>query len=113
MRNKTIRLSPAEEAEVKDILRKLLPEREVWVFGSRAGGNPKPYSDLDLLVGGERSLPVETLYQLKEAFDESDLPFQVDVIEWSTISDAFRKIVAGQRLVLQEPVPTDLPSATE
>ncbi|HBG07649.1 MAG TPA: hypothetical protein DDY22_19355 [Geobacter sp.] len=65
------------------------------------GDNPKPYSDLDLAVRGEASLPAGTLSSLKEAFEESDLPFQVDIVEWATTSERFRQIMAANYLVIQ------------
>jgi predicted nucleotidyltransferase len=84
---------------VRGILQTHLPDREVWVFGSRIGETPKPYSDLDLVVQGEAALPPGTLSALKEAFEESDLGFQVDVIEWATTGESFRRIIAANYAV--------------
>jgi len=33
---------------------------------------------------------------LRDAFDESRLPFSVDLIEWATSSAAFRRIIDAQ-----------------
>jgi uncharacterized protein len=101
MSTRTIHLSPQELTIVREILQTHLPDQEVWVFGSRIGDNPKPYSDLDLLVRGNASLPVGTLAALKDAFDESNLPFQVDIVEWATTSEKFRQIMAADFLVIQ------------
>ena len=101
MSTRTIRLSPQEAKIVREILQTHLPDREVWVFGSRIGDNPKPYSDLDLLVRGDASLPAGTFSALKEAFEESDLPFQVDLAEWATTSERFRRIIEANYLVIQ------------
>ena len=40
---------------------------------------------------------------LKEAFEESRLPFRVDVLDWHTISESFRKVIKAQYKVIQEP----------
>jgi predicted nucleotidyltransferase len=45
-----IDLSPHDWQEVKRILQACVPRNEVWVFGSRARGLAKPYSDLDLAI---------------------------------------------------------------
>ena len=101
MSTRRIRLSPQEEIIVREILQTHLPDREVWVFGSRIGDHPKPYSDLDLLVRGDASLPIGTLSELKDAFEESNLPFQVDIVEWAGTSERFRQIIAADYLVIQ------------
>ena len=50
-------LTPQERAGVLDILRRHLPGRTVWAFGSRVHGRRlKPFSDLDLAVIGETPL---------------------------------------------------------
>jgi len=39
---------------VRDILHRSVPNRSVWAFGSRVTGKARRYSDLDLVVMGDR-----------------------------------------------------------
>lgn len=78
---------------VEEVLHQYVPDRRVVIFGSRAVGNPKPFSDIDLCVMGEKPLSAEVMSELKNAFVESDLPVRVDVIDWATTSSRFRKVV--------------------
>ena len=73
-----------------------VPDRAVRVMGSRANGRAKPFSDLDIVIMGDEPLDLSTLGQLRDAFDESSLPFAVDIIEWASASDAFRRIIDQQ-----------------
>lgn len=86
---------------VRDILRREVPEFAVWAFGSRVKGTAKAYSDLDLAIMTDTPLSMERLATLKEAFDESDLPFRVDVVDWAVTSPSFRLIIAGEKVVIQ------------
>ena len=86
---------------VRAILETELPGREVWAFGSRARHQAKPYSDLDLVVIGTEELPLAVSARVSEAFIESDLPFKVDVVDWASTSEAFRKVIERDRVVLQ------------
>lgn len=86
---------------IRAILRKYIPGCEVRVFGSRLGGAAKKYSDLDLVVVGREKLPKKILYLLREEFEESDLPFRVDILDWLTISGDFRKIIKARYGVIQ------------
>jgi predicted nucleotidyltransferase len=86
-----------------------VPGREIRVMGSRVSGRAKPFSDLDLVVMGDEPLDLRTLGQLREAFDESNLPFAVDIVEWASSSDAFRRIIDEQAQPLwpATPAPAD------
>lgn len=89
-----IDLAPEQLALVRKILSRHLPGRDVVVFGSRAEkGQAKPFSDLDLCIMGKEPLPFDVLADLREAFTQSPLPFKVDLVDWSDISDAFREII--------------------
>ena len=80
---------------VLNILRKhLLPGTHVWVFGSRALLTAKRFSDLDLAIDAGNPLPYETLVNLNHDFDESALPFKVDIVDWHAIEQAFQKRIS-------------------
>ena len=86
---------------IQDILREHLPQgARVWVFGSRANWSTKDSSDLDLAVDGSGKLDYKTMIQLEVAFEESDLPYTVDVVDLNAVSDKFKRIVEGQRIPL-------------
>ena len=94
-------LSSGEQEIVRAILQRHLPGREVWLFGSRATGAAKPFSDLDLAILGTQPLPLSTLAELADDFSESDLPFKVDIVDWATTGERFRKIIEAERVILQ------------
>ena len=83
----------------------LPPTTQVWVFGSRATGRARRYSDLDLAIDAGRRLTINETAILREAFDESDLPYRVDIVDWHAIDDRFRAIVSldGVPLVVVAP----------
>lgn len=96
-----LRLSEGELVEVRRVLREHLPGSvAVHVFGSRAGGEPKPWSDLDLVLEGESALPICVIAELAEAFDESPLSFKVDLVDRKTVSGAFGAIIDAHKVAL-------------
>ena len=94
-------IEPRHWAMVRDILAQHLPDREVWAFGSRVKGMAKPHSDLDLVVLGDVSMSLAVQASLVEAFDESDLPWRVDVVDWATTGEAFRTLMTQHKVVVQ------------
>lgn len=86
---------------VCDILqRHLQPDVNVWVFGSRVKWAATDASDLDLAVEGDDKIKYETIDALENAFDESDLPYKVDVIDLKTVNKKFKEIVNQQKILL-------------
>src|SRR4051794_22997442 len=63
-----IDVRPEHWCIVRSILRRHIPDREVWAFGSRARGSAKIYSDLDLAVIGKMPLPLRISAALAEDF---------------------------------------------
>jgi predicted nucleotidyltransferase len=94
-------LSPEELRIVEEILEEIVPDRTVVVFGSRAGGNPKPFSDLDLAILGDEPLTLEVAARLSEAFSDSALPWKVDVVDWERADPAFRGRIQDQCVPLR------------
>lgn len=86
---------------VRGILQAHVPQYEVWAFGSRAKWTAKPYSDLDLAVITHQPLSLAVSAALSDAFAESDLPWRVDVVDWATTRETFRKIMERDRVVVQ------------
>jgi predicted nucleotidyltransferase len=96
-----INLAPHHLEKVRTILGKHVPHCEVRAFGSRVGWNAKGYSDLDLAVVASGKLSDDTLRHLKEAFEESDLPFRVDVLDWHATSPDFQEVIEKEYEVIQ------------
>jgi len=88
---------------VRAILAKHVPDAEVRVFGSRATRNAKAHSDLDLAILGREKTDENSLASLKTAFDETDLPFRVDVVDWRSLPESFVKLLDGGYDVIQRP----------
>ncbi len=68
----------------------LPPGTAVYVFGSRARGGARRYSDLDLALTAERPLDPDVMAEVAEALSESDLPYRVDLVDLALVEPAFR-----------------------
>ena len=64
-----IQPTPAQQAEVPTILRSHLASVQASVFGSRATGRARPFSDLDLLLTQPPSLSWDQRARLRDSVD--------------------------------------------
>jgi predicted nucleotidyltransferase len=76
-----------------------LPGVTVWAYGSRVKGTARPNSDLDLVVF---TTPAQRpqVSELKDALDESNIPFRVDLHVWDEIPERFHEIIENDYVTL-------------
>ena len=100
--SQSMSISQEDLAIVADILLRHVPHYAVLAYGSRTRKDAKPYSDLDLAIVADRPLTLAEMAAIKEDFSESDLPWKVDIVDWSTTGPEFQKIIKQEKVVLQD-----------
>lgn len=97
-----IDLSDRHRALLASILQRHLPNHTLWIFGSRARGDAKPHSDVDILLEGPPPSSLERA-KLELALEESNLPFPVDLVgEWELFEE-FASRIAAERVPFPKP----------
>lgn len=87
---------PAQLREVQRIIAFWAPEIDAYAFGSRVHGRAlKPTSDLDICLRGSAPVDAKILRQVRDAFEISDLPMRVDVVDWHALSVEFQAAIAA------------------
>lgn len=94
-----LQLSPEHLRIVREVLARWLPGAQVLAFGSRVSGAARKFSDLDLAIVSPTPLDWRLLGKVRDAFEDSDLPICVDVIDWRQTDDAFKALVAAQGML--------------
>ena len=97
-----ISISPKHLETSQRILAEYVGGFEVRAFGSRITGKTKAHSDLDIAVIANNKIQRRVKTLLREAFEESDLPFRVDLIDYNAVSDEFRAIIDSKYEILQK-----------
>ena len=85
-----IDLTVDERRLVARLIERYLPDTDVWAYGSRVTWTARPESDLDLVVfsGPDEGRKVS---DLRQAFEDSCLPFRVDVFIWGDLPEYCRQ----------------------
>ncbi|MEY2656215.1 MAG: hypothetical protein RLZZ524_3243 [Pseudomonadota bacterium] len=89
-----------ERRQVRDLIGRVVPDAEVWVFGSRATGRLHRGSDLDLLFTRPARLTWQQRADLRDAFEASALPFCIDLVEQDSLAAAYLDRVLAERVPL-------------
>jgi predicted nucleotidyltransferase len=62
-----------------------------YAFGSRTKGNQQPFSDFDICF--IEPIPHDVLRSIHQEFEESNIPFKIDIIDFKRASPEFQKII--------------------
>lgn len=91
-------LKEREIDEIK-ILHYLFPQiNQIIIFGSRARGDYNRTSDIDIAITGQID---EIIYKIRDYFEESNLLYTVDVVNYNSIIDLeFKKNIDTEGIIL-------------
>ena len=99
-----IDLEPDQLELLEQILKRHIPNKTVWAYGSRVTWKANERSDLDLAVFDCSSMETGAL---REALEESNLLVSVDIMKWESIPENFKKNIREKYVVLQEKMKLD------
>ena len=72
-----------------EILDKFCPGSEIFAYGSRINGRAHEGSDLDLTI---KNFPKDRyIFELKEIFSESNIPFLIDINLFESLPKSFQE----------------------
>ena len=92
-------LSKISYEKIKKIIQKY-PEYQFKVFGSRARGNYKEGSDIDIAVYGE--LKNQDKIKILNDFDLLDIPYMIDIVFYEDLTKTELKTAIDQEGILYE-----------
>ena len=79
-------INPVRERAVEKLRRIVLEalrdyDAAVWLFGSCARGDVRQYSDIDIGILARDDLPFGFLSILRADIEDSDIPYDVDLVD--------------------------------
>lgn len=77
---------------IKETVYHYLQNCEIYLFGSRTKGTAKKYSDIDIALKSP-NLNENILLKIINDFENSTLPYEVDVLDLNNISETFRQYI--------------------
>lgn len=84
-----IYLEDAHKSIIDEVLQRY--SHPFYAFGSRVTGKHKEFSDLDLCF--KTPIDDKTLFAIMSAFEESDLPFKVDIVDYHKCDVSFQRLI--------------------
>jgi len=91
--------------QLKELIMSLVdPDRiMVFLFGSRAGGRHMSRSDVDIGLMCDSKLPVRLYHQIRNAVDASNIPLDVDIIDFTRVDPRFKEEALKEIIIWNKP----------
>ena len=88
------------ESKHREIIHSILSKYpyKFYAYGSRVKNQAKKYSDLDLCF--YEKIPWNVLSHIEEDFEESDLPFKVDLVSWEWMNSGFQELIKEDLILI-------------
>jgi type I restriction enzyme S subunit len=103
---KKLRIKPLSDGEIYQevvkIVAKYLPDARVYLFGSRAKGTAKPYSDFDIAIEWKEKIPLHTMAKIREELDKLPTLKSFDLIDLKRVSGDFIETVRKTGVILYD-----------
>lgn len=97
-------------ADFKDQIRQITLEAFkgidacIFLFGSQVDGTASIYSDYDVGFYAENDVDIDSkIVHLKEYFQNSNIPFKLDLVNFSHLDSQFKKIALQRVEIWKDP----------
>lgn len=77
---------------IKNTISSMIHNYKLYIFGSRAKNRAKKYSDIDLAIDSQELTP-QIKTKLEFTFENSTLPYEVDIINLNDIDNKFKDLI--------------------
>lgn len=96
---KTIKRMIREKETIVGLLSVLFPHAKIYLFGSRARGNFKAASDIDLAIDIGHPLSSLDLAKAQNIIEALNIPQKVDIVDLRSVPETMRNIILNEGII--------------
>ena len=86
--------------KIVGICKSLLPECTVWLYGSRARGDFRDDSDIDIAIECPEVLTISEARELREVLSALNIIYKIDLVDLKSVTDQdFIKSILKERVL--------------
>jgi uncharacterized protein len=64
------------------LIKALLPEAKIYLFGSRAKGTHDRWSDIDIAVDTGQPLPITAVDEAASVLEATNIPYKIELVDF-------------------------------
>lgn len=97
--------------EIKNLFQEFfgdLDDAKIYLFGSRATGKHKEFSDIDIAINSKSKDILKRIPLFNEGWEKSKLPYKVDITAWKDIYKPYLPQIRKEKVTLWQPEDKEL-----
>lgn len=93
-----INMELQEQTKLKiiNVIQALIPQADVYLFGSRATGQYNAHSDIDIALDAGHPLDRFDVGEVRDMLNASNMPWSFDIVDLQTVGADFKKNIAAE-----------------
>lgn len=84
------------------LLYALFPESKIYLFGSRARGDHKEWSDIDIALDIGRQMTIKELTRAKNVLEALNIPEKIDVVDMHSIPENLKLVILKEGILWKD-----------
>lgn len=91
-----------ERDEIVRLLSALFPNVKVYLFGSRAGKDYKPTSDIDIALDTGSRLSIFEVAKAKNVLEALYIPQKIDIVDIHAVPEHMKTLILNEGIVWKD-----------
>ena len=92
-------VEPEIKTKIVGLLKFLIPEAQVYLFGSRAKAIHQEFSDIDLALDAGGPLDLRRVNEARSVLQSLSIPYKVDLVDFHRVSELMKKSILEERVL--------------
>jgi len=84
------------------ILSALFPDAKIILFGSRARGTEREFSDVDLALDAGKPLSRHAIQEAVAMFSQSNIPYKIEIVDVHEVSEEMKDAIKKEGIVWKD-----------
>lgn len=77
----------------------LIPEAKIYLFGSRARGTAKQWSDIDIALDAGTPLDINRVSEVKDVLEALSIPYRVDIVDIFQVDETMKQAIMKDKQI--------------
>ena len=92
-----------DRVKIIALCKAIIPNCSIWLYGSRARGDFRSNSDIDLALDCKSPIDIMKLFELKEILNASNILLKIDLVDLCSIKDKdFSNSILQERVLWKD-----------
>jgi predicted nucleotidyltransferase len=92
-------LQEQTKLKIINVIQALIPQADIYLFGSRATGQNRPYSDIDIALDAGHPLDRLDVGEVRDMLNASNMPYSFDIVDLQNIGVDFKNNIIAERVL--------------